>query len=145
MDQAKYQYASTTFPVVDNSYFTFVHDSSSTLIRNIATPLKLYFRKNNTLKTTKGSNSDYMNLKNTVKNNYSIQQAVDEEFIGSTFSSRFKIDSLNFTSNTLTSDLEWTGTPVIKIDYKSSANRITSYNVCYTKLLRVDTISWHCV
>ncbi|HJY63916.1 MAG TPA: T9SS type A sorting domain-containing protein, partial [Ignavibacteria bacterium] len=127
LDQAKYQYASTTFPVVDN-YFTFVHDSSKTLLRNISTPLKLYLGKNNQLRTTPQSGSNTKTLRNRITSGYTLQQAVDDEFKGTNFNSKFKKDSSLFLSTALTTNLEWTGTPVVKLDYKSAANTFCQFN-----------------
>ncbi len=68
-DQAKYQYASTKLPVVNNQYFSFVHDSSRTLLRNISTPMRLYLNKSGALKTTVQSGSNTEVLKNKITAN----------------------------------------------------------------------------
>lgn len=130
LSQAKYQYASTTFPVVDGQYFTFIHDSTNTLLRNISTPMKLYLNSSGRLRSTKNSNSSQTSvLKNNVANNYSLETAINEEFKGSNFTNKFKTHSLTFQSQPLTSNLEWTGTSKIGIDYKSTASQFVQFNV----------------
>lgn len=128
LDEAKYQYASSKFPVVNNRYFTFVHDSSKTLLRNASVPLKLYLSKNGKLKTTPQSGSSTEDLNNSVKSGYSLETAINEEFKGTNFNNKFKIDSSKFTSDALTADLEWTGAPVINVEYKSSASTFCQLN-----------------
>jgi predicted acyl esterase len=125
LDEAKYQYASTHFPVVNN-YFSFTHDSSTTLLRNASSPLKLYLNKNQRLRTTVQTGSDV--ISNRVSNGYTLTQAVNAEFTGSNFNSKFKIDSSKFLSDALTTDLQWTGAPVIKVDYKSTAQTFCQLN-----------------
>lgn len=127
-DQAKYQYASTHFPVVNNRYFSFTHDSSTTLLRNLSTPMKLYLNNNGVLKTTVQSGSNNVTLRNRVTSGYTLQQAVNDEFTGANFEAKFKKDSVKFTSAALTSSLEWTGTPVVRLDYKSAAQTFCQFN-----------------
>ena len=126
--QAKYQYASTRFPVVNNQYFTFSHDSSATLLRNASVPMRLYMNKNGVLKTTVQSGNNNVTLPNRITNGYTLQQAINEEFTGSNFTSKFKKDSVKFLSSALTTNLEWTGAPVIKLDYKSAAQTFCQFN-----------------
>ena len=128
MDQAKFQYASTQFPVIDNNYFTFTHDSSATLLRNSTTPLRLYLNNGGSLKTSYRPGSKYAKLRNNVSKNYTLQDAVYSEFKGTDFDKKFKRDSISFITSPLTSSLEWTGTPVIRIDYKSSASTFCQFN-----------------
>lgn len=127
-DQAKYQYASTHFPVVNNQYFSFTHDSSRTLLRNVSVPMKLYLNKNGVLKTTVQSGSNTVTLRNRITSGYTLQQAVNDEFTGSNFETKFKKDSVKFTSTALTSPLEWTGAPVVRLDYKSAASTFCQFN-----------------
>lgn len=126
----KYQYASTTAPAGTNAW-TFVHDSSSTLLKNISTNTRLYFNSNRRLKTTANNNwilPDVDILNNDVRNNYTIQQAVYDEFNGTNFSTNFKIDNNIYETTALTSDVEMTGTPSIKIDYISTAKPFVQFN-----------------
>ena len=59
LDQAKYQYASTKFPVIDNQYFTFEHDSSRTLLRNTTTPLKVVPEQERCIKNNRAVRQQY--------------------------------------------------------------------------------------
>lgn len=135
LSQAKYQYASTKFPVINNQYFTFIHDSSTILLRNISAPMRLYLNKNGALKTTVQSGSNTVTFKNRVTNGYNLQQAVNDEFKGTNFNNKFKKDSVKFTSAALTTNLEWTGTPIIRLDYKSSASTFCQFNYQIYELL----------
>jgi hypothetical protein len=50
----KYQYASTTSPV-NGQYWSFVHDSTSTQVKNISANTRLYFNSNRRLNNSKQS------------------------------------------------------------------------------------------
>ncbi len=128
LNAPKYQYAYTTFPVVGN-YWTFVHDSSTVPLNAASTNLRLYFYESSKLNSTYNSNNnDKVNYKNQVGTNYTLAQAIDDEFKGTTFNNKFKVDSLVFTSTALTAPLKWVGTPTIKLDYSSSASTFCQYN-----------------
>jgi len=128
LGQAKYQYAYTTYPV-NGSYWSFVHDSSTVPLKDASTNLRLYFNENKRLRITfDNKNNSKLSFNNTIKNNYSLQQAIFDEFKGTTFNNKFKVDSLVFTSDALTQPLKWAGTPVIKLDYSSSASTFCQYN-----------------
>ena len=90
--------------------------------------MKLYLNKNGVLKTTVQSGSNTVTLKNKITNGYTLQQAVNDEFTGTNFQSKFKKDSVKFTSAALTAPLEWTGTPVVRLDYKSAAQTFCQFN-----------------
>jgi len=125
----KYQYAYTTFPVV-GQYWSFVHDSSTVPLNNISTNLRLYFNENQKLLSTYNSNnSNKASFKNQVGTNYTLTQAIDDEFKGTTFNNKFKVDSAIFTSTALTAPLKWVGTPTIKLDYSSSASTFCQFNL----------------
>ncbi|MCX7877042.1 MAG: alpha/beta fold hydrolase [Ignavibacteria bacterium] len=129
MSQAKYQYASTTFPVVNGRWFTFVHDSSHALLRNISTPMRLYFKRNGVLGTTPQTGNHTRVVKNSVTSGYTLQQAIYDEFKGPNFNAKFRVDTTAvFTSSPLTTDLKWLGAPVVSVNYKSSANTFMQLN-----------------
>ncbi len=131
LTQAKYQYASTTAPFVA-PYWSFTHDSSSTLLKDISTPVRLYFNKNNKLKTTVNNSGwflpDMEFLVNDVNSNYTLKQAVLDEFKGTNFTSKFKEKRINYESSPLTASFEMTGTPTMKIDYVSIAKPFVQFN-----------------
>jgi len=128
--QAKYQYASTIAPSVGPNW-TFVHDSSAVLLKNKSTNTRLYFNDNKRLKTTANRSwflPDVEILKNDVRNNYTLQQAVYDEFKGANFDNKFKIHKVNFDSSPLNTSVEMTGTPVIKMDYIAISKPFAQFN-----------------
>ena len=129
LSQAKYQYAYTKFPVSGTSW-TFVHDSSTTPLKTATTNLRLYFNENKRLLTTyNNNNNNKFTFKNQVGTNYTLQQAINEEFKGTNFNNKFKVDtSLSFITDPLINTVKWAGTPTIKLDYSSSAATFCQYN-----------------
>jgi predicted acyl esterase len=57
-----------------------------------------------------------------------MQEAVNEEFTGSLFNSKFKKNSVTFTTAALTSNVQMTGTPKINLSYKSTGKTFCQYN-----------------
>ncbi|HMQ78680.1 MAG TPA: alpha/beta fold hydrolase [Ignavibacteria bacterium] len=128
LPQANFDYASTQYPV-NGLYWSFKHDSSKVALQNITTPYRLYFNTNNRLTTTAGTNnSRRVSIRNRVTGGLTMQEAVNEEFTGTTFTSKFKKNSVSFTSAALTSDKKWLGTPKVNLDYLSTASTFTQYN-----------------
>ena len=128
--QAKYQYASTTSPVV-GQYWSFSHDSSQALLKSVSQNTRLYFNNNGKLKTTANNGGwlpDVDLFTNDIRNNYTIQQAVYDEFKGTNFTNNFKIDKNNYETGALTQDMEMTGTPSIKMDYIATAKPFVQFN-----------------
>lgn len=97
-------------------------------MRTSTVPLKLYLNKNGELKTTVQSGSNTVTLRNRITSGYTLEQAVNDEFTGSNFESKFKKDSVKFTSSALTTALEWTGAPVVRLDYKSASSTFCQFN-----------------
>ncbi|MCC7159313.1 MAG: T9SS type A sorting domain-containing protein [Ignavibacteria bacterium] len=127
---AKYQYASTIAPF-DAGNWTFSHDSSATLIKTKSTNTRLYFNDNHKLKTTANNNCwlpDVELLKNDVNSNYTLQQAVNDEFTGSNFNNKFKVHKVNFETAPLAANTEMTGTPTIKMDYIAISKPFAQFN-----------------
>src|SRR5207237_8322338 len=110
----KYQYASTTYPFV-NTYWTFTHDSSTVQLPQVTTGLKLYFGKNNKLLLLPESGDKKITLKNEVANGLSMEAAINEEFTGSNFTSKFTKNTLYLESTPLATDLKWVGTHKINM------------------------------
>lgn len=128
LDQAKYQYASTTTPVNGN-WWSFTHDSSTVPLKNISTNMRLYFNKNYVLKSIPNNKStDKVALYNTVAKGYTLQQAVYDEFKDSNFNTKFLVDTLIYKTTALTSDIKWVGIPTMKLDYSSSASTFCQFN-----------------
>jgi predicted acyl esterase len=126
----KYQYGSTIAPH-NGQYWSFRHDSTSTLVKSLGQNTRLYFNDNNRLKTTANTNNwlpDVELFSNDVRNNYTLKQAVLDEFKGTNFTNNFKIDKKTFDSNPLTAATEMTGTPSMKIDYIGTAEPFIQFN-----------------
>jgi hypothetical protein len=128
MPAANFDYASSQYPV-NGLYWSFKHDSSKVALQNITTPYRLYFNTNNRLTTTAGTNNNTRtSIRNQVTGGLTMQEAVNEEFTGTTFTSKFKKNSVSFTTAALTADKKWLGTPKVNIDYLSTASTFTQYN-----------------
>jgi predicted acyl esterase len=124
----KFQYASTTFPV-QNNYWSFIHDSSSIPLADITTNLRLYFNRNSRLTTTPNNNSkSNITLRNKVASKLTMLEAVNEEFNGPVFDSKFAKHSVTFESSALTQPAKMTGTPKINVQFQSSANTFVQLN-----------------
>lgn len=128
LDRAKYDFAYTTYPAAGTNW-TFIHDSSRTPIPQLTTNYRLYFNSNGRLTTNPNTSTTLRStLRNQVTGGLTMQEAVTEEFTGSTFNSKFVKRSLNYTSQALTSDVKWLGTPKVNLDYLSTANTFAQYN-----------------
>ena len=127
MDSAKYQYASTTAPFTNNAW-TFVHGQNTLPFPQVTTNTRLYFKNNNTLSTTIPNGNHTLSLKNNVKSGMNMQQAVDYEFTGTAFKSKFTKDSVIFNSSVLTAPMKFLGTPMIGLKYKSSASTFCQFD-----------------
>jgi predicted acyl esterase len=122
LTRPKYHFAFTTAPEHNPYMWSFVHDSSSVWPPQGGSNLKLYFNPNNTLKTTASSTpNSYKQLPNVVKNNYTMEQIVDDEFTGTRFNTNFKKDSAVFVSDPFTTSTRMIGTPMLNLDYYSNA------------------------
>jgi predicted acyl esterase len=118
-----YHYASTTFPNTSAGMWSFKHDSTSVWPPSGITNTKLYFSASSKLKSTyDNNNSEYASLKNQVTSGYTMQEAVQSEFTSTAFTNKFKKATLTFTSDALKQNTQMTGTPIINLDYASSAN-----------------------
>ena len=124
----KYEYASTTLPIVNN-YMTFVHDSSRVPLQQVASNYRLYFKLNSKLSTAANtSGTDRASFANKVTNGLTMQEAVDEEFKGTTFNSKFKKTSIYFETSALTADMKMLGTPKLNLDYFATGSTFCQYN-----------------
>lgn len=121
LTRPKFHYAYTTYPETSGMW-SFVHDSSAVWPPSGAGNLKLYFRNNNQLLTTAGTNQNtHDNLVNNVNATLTMERAVNDEFKGSYFKNRFKKDVMNYHTGVLTQDVKMLGTPQIGLDYLSNA------------------------
>lgn len=138
----RYEYASTTLPIVNN-WYTFVHDSSTVWPPSGTSNLRLYFNTNNKLTTTPGnSNSIYAQFVNKVSGGLTMLQAVDDEFTGTDFNGKFKKSSIYFQTASLTQNTRLIGTPKINMNYQSSCNTFCQYNYQIYEVTPAGTLNF---
>lgn len=128
LDRAKYDYASSTYPV-NGQYWTFVHDSSKVPFSSITSNWRLYFNTSSRLTTAPGtSQNTRAELRNQISGGLTMQEAVNEEFTGTTFNSKFRKRNLTYTSSVLSGNVKWLGTPKVNLDYLSTASPFVQFN-----------------
>jgi len=128
LDAPKYQYASTVMPYSNNRW-TFIHDSSPVPLSGITYSLKLYFNKNNKLTSSPNQGTtNTASFNNSVSGGLTMLEAVNEEFTGPVFNSKFKKAQIYFETAPLPYDYKIAGTPKINLQYSSSANTFCQYN-----------------
>jgi predicted acyl esterase len=115
----KYHFAYSTFPSYLNMW-SFVHDSSYVWPPNGIDNTVLYFRIGGSLQSTPGTNQTEK-FANSVSPGLTMQNAVDAEFTGASFTSRFRKASITYNSPVLAQDLQMIGTPQVRFDYQSNA------------------------
>jgi len=127
LNAPKFQYASTSFPVV-NDYLTFHHDSSTVWPPQNTSNWRLYFNRRGKLLTTPNAIQTSINLPNRVTGGLTMHQAFNEGFQGEEFNSKFKKFNINFDSDPLTTDKKMTGIPWVKIKYLSTKGPFCQFN-----------------
>jgi len=128
LNAPKFQYASTTFPVVNN-YWTFQHDSSTVWPVQNTTNLKLYFCRRKELKKAPNViKGEKENLVNTVSGGLTMQEAVNYAFTGTTFNSKFTKQAINYDSGPLNADYKMVGVPKINLQYSSTGSPFCQFN-----------------
>jgi len=128
LSKPKYEYASTTYPVTNN-YWTFVHDSLRSSFAGFTANYRLHFNTGGRLtKTANTVPNQRAQLRNQVTGGLTMQEAVNEEFTGSVFNSKFVKRKVTFTTTPLTADLKWLGTPKINLNYSSTAKTFVQFN-----------------
>lgn len=120
----KFHYASTIFPEA-NGMWSFQHDSSDVWPPENMSTLKLYLSPTMKLRKTPSAFSFLFGLlPNIIKNNYTMQQIVADEFKGTRFDSNFEKENVTYTSDPLPSGMKFLGTPTLGLDY------LTTSDVC---------------
>ena len=124
----KYEYASTSLPMIGKNY-TFVHDSSNVWPPPYVSNWRLYFNTDSSLTSFPSpSLSAFAQLNNNVTGGLTMQDAVDAQFRGSFFNSKFTKSKIYFQTSALRHDTKLIGTPVINIDYSSTCSTFCQYN-----------------
>lgn len=123
----KYHFAYSSFPKL-GVMWSFVHDSTDVFPPAGSTVSRLYFNSSSKLTVTNNTNTTAnTTFANNVNANYTLLQAIYDEFKGTNFTKKFKIANKPFTSTALTQDLKMVGIPKIQLRYKSSA-ALPQYN-----------------
>jgi predicted acyl esterase len=123
----KYHFAYSSFPKI-GVMWSFLHDSTDVFPPAGSSVTKLYFNSNSRLTSTNNTNNTArVTFANNVAANYTLLQAIWDEFKGTNFTNKFKIASKLFTSTALTQDLKMVGIPKIQLRYMSSA-ALPQYN-----------------
>ena len=127
-DTVRYQYAGTTYPYLGYAW-TFVHAESSVWPLRTVQNQRFYFNRNNRLTVTADVNSgDFVTEPNPVTGGLTMAEAVDEEFTGPVFNSKFTKNTSVFDSDPLTANLQWIGTPRISLNYLSTGSPFCQFN-----------------
>jgi predicted acyl esterase len=127
-DSALFHYASTVFPVTNN-HWSFKHLSSKTWPPEIEVPLRLYLQPKRKLEGFICKIfSDTAGFWNDIKDStFTMQEAINTSFKEPFYSSRFSKNTLEFDSNPLVTDIQFTGIPILRLFYSSTAD-LCQYN-----------------
>ncbi len=124
----KFHYAYTTYPREKNAW-SFIHDSSAVWPITGVNSVKFYFSDSNKLNPNKTpvtvSTKSFLN--NVLDKRLTMIEAVNEDFTGPIFDSKFRKESIFFETAPLSKNVKMIGTPKINLKYKASAN-ICQYN-----------------
>ena len=129
MKTAKYQYASSHFPKVNNNW-SFTHYESNVWPPVDLASLKLYFHSGGKLDESPNIiSSDTAGFWNDlIDTSFTMQQAINTSFRGDFFNKRFSKNSIIFESGPLPNDYQMIGAPRIKLFYSSTAD-VCQFNV----------------
>jgi hypothetical protein len=130
----KYDFATTTLPVVNN-WYTFIHDSTRVWPPAGVSSIKLYFNNHAYLDTIPNNPNASKNFNNQVSGGLTMQQAVDYEFKGKAFKKAFVKDNIVFDTDPLSADVQMTGVPKIRLNYQSNGAPFCQYNFQLIELL----------
>jgi predicted acyl esterase len=128
-ESAKYQYASSRFPRVNNLW-SFSHYSSKVWPPANITPLRLYFHPGGKLLDIPNNDSNDTTgfWNDLIDTSFTMQQAINTSFRGEFFNKRFSKNTLVFETDPLPNDYQLIGVPKIRLFYSSTAD-VCQYNV----------------
>ena len=96
--------------------------------------------------TSNTNNTDNVVLNNTVGTGLTMLQAVNDEFTGTSFTSKFTKSSLTFETDSISTDIKLLGTPTLNLDYQSNVNlcqyNFQIYEVSKTKAKLITRINY---
>lgn len=124
LDSDTFHFSTSSYPRI-NFAWTWQHSSLKTLTKSQTDSLKLYFSGGKKLSTIALQHKDSLIFINDVRDtNISMKEAVNYEFWGSEFNSKFGKTELVFESDPLTSDIRITGIPSVNLVFQSNASEI---------------------
>lgn len=123
-DSNTFYFSTSSYPRI-NFAWTWQRSSLKSLMRFQTDSLRLYLRGDKKLFTTPPQYKDSVIFVNDIRDtNLSMKEAVNYEFHGIEFNSKFGKTELVFESDPLTSDLRITGIPSVNLIFKSNASEI---------------------
>lgn len=124
----KYTYASTTYPEFFGGW-TFERENSPSWPPAGVQNVRLYFHPTNQLLPYgySGATSSVNFTNNVIDTSLTMLEAVNYEFTGSVFASKFQKQTLTFDTPALLQDAKLIGTPKVNLFYSSTAN-LCQYN-----------------
>lgn len=130
-----YTYAFSSFPIQDNNW-TWNKSFEPNYPFEKISYIKYYFHPDGKLSVFPNESArDTISFRNSVSDNFKLQEAVNLEFTGEFFRNNFKKDELVFTTESLESDMLMMGSPVVKLFYSTSATSLCQFNF---QILEVD-------
>jgi predicted acyl esterase len=128
-DSAKYQYATSHYPKVNN-HWSFSHFTSKDWPPPNVAPLTLYFHPGGKLldipNKTQFDTAGFWN--DLIDTSFTMQQAINTSFRGEFFNKRFSKNTLVFETKPLRNDYQLIGAPKIHFFYSSTAD-VCQYNI----------------
>jgi predicted acyl esterase len=122
-------YVSSSFPVNDNNW-TWKRNYSDAYPFEEIENLKFYLHPGGRLAFTPNESSiDTLSFINEVSTSLTLKQAVNLEFTGNEFSSKFHRSEIIFFSDPFVEDYTMLGAPVVDLYYSSSASSMCQFNL----------------
>ena len=124
MDSSMYVYSSSNYPRVGN-YWSWVRSYSNSWPPAGVEDVKFYLTPNSKLRTVVNtSNPDTLGFLNDIKDQtLTMTEAVNREFTGTVFNSKFGKTQLIFETPPLIQNTKMAGTPIVNVHYRSDANK----------------------
>ena len=131
IDSVRFTYASSIFPQdfsIQPPMWNWVWNSSPVWPPEGTNSVKFYFNEDNELSTSYDQGTGYITLKNEINDsNLTLLEAINREFKGEVFESKFKKNEHIFDSQPLDQNVLMAGTPRVHLRYNSNAP-ISQYN-----------------
>lgn len=127
-DSLRFTYASSTYPRTSNKW-TWRRFNTNTWPPAGVNDVKFYFRPNGVINNNPNTTSpDNINFVNAVDPTLTMTEAVNYEFTGTVFNTKFTKSELVFETNPLVADARMIGTPFVNLHYIPGTN-IAQFNL----------------